>query len=1096
MERLKTGVTQLLLCIVSMSCASCGGGASSIVPPPPPPAADFAISLSTSSVTVSQGSTSPGVTVAIHAENGFTGAVQVTLSGLPTGVSSNPASPFSVPAGASTPVMIGAAANAVAGSYNLTAQGVSGALTHSAAFTLAVQSGSVSTFSRSTFARTDAVSAFDDPPGEPFHRHLTYDSTNKHLFAANRAMNRVEVFSTATQTTVAQIPVPGATSADLSADGSTVWVGTALETIVALDTSTLQARRRYPLAGITPIPGAVFVLPEQILSLASGKSLVGLRQPASSEALLALWDPAVNQLTDLTSAAPQLFQSGVGPMERSGDHSKAIVAAADSSGEAALFDANANLTAGPLSLGSGIVQRVAANGDASRFAALFSSNGILQVLLLNNALAQTGAYTATSVHGLVFSRDNQYIYVGESLAGAPVITILSALDAHLIGRVPDVAIQGVSSEIEDADETQLVFGLSNRGVSFIDAAALATLSASAPSFAMAPSAQPSEGPIGGGTSVTLSGQNFSATPQLKFGKQLVSNATTSGTSQLQVNTPSSITSGAVNIAAFFADGWLAMAPDAFSYGPQVLRILPNAGLPAGGDTVQIYGYGFGSDPAKIAVTIGGAAATLQRAENIATVAPSLNLDNSYPFSVERLTITTPAGASGKADIAITAPSGSVAATKSFQYIQSATTISQPALFRFIAYDQKRQWLYLSNIDHVNVFDLSTNTFSANIYPPGGPPPDAGLRGLALTPDSSQLVVADFGAQSVYLLNPDNSTGSTVVVGGVAGVQNSGPALVAATSAQTVFVSISAEGSTSTCPTCLAQMNLSASPPTVEPAPQPQVSSLAGAPLLHANAAGDRVFLAFGSTTAGPVALWTAASPNQFTTLPDNAIARELRSSADGAMFSTVSNGVTQVRAADLSVVSVPVSPELMQIPSRVYVPGVAMHPSGALVYQPFLTGPSGSAGVKGGIDILDAHSGVLRLRLFLPQQFMTDVDGLHGSFLAVDENGRRLFAITSSDGTPQNASVTILQLANVPLGIGTLSATTGPVAGGTTVTVRGSGFEAGTTATLGGKSAVVTFTDSNTLSLVTPALISGPSQLILTNPDGESVSLDAAFTSD
>ncbi|HMD08676.1 MAG TPA: hypothetical protein VKH63_14140 [Candidatus Acidoferrum sp.] len=75
----------------------------------------------------------------------------------------------------------------------------------------------------------------------------------------------------------------------------------------------------------------------------------------------------------------------------------------------------------------------------------------------------------------------------------------------------------------------------------------------------------------------------------------------------------------------------------------------------------------------------------------------------------------------------------------------------------------------------------------------------------------------------------------------------------------------------------------------------------------------------------------------------------------------------------------------MQIPGRNQVPGFALRPSGALVYQPFLTGPAGNAGVNGGVDILDAHSGVLRLRILLYQQFMTDVDGLHGSFLATDK---------------------------------------------------------------------------------------------------------------
>jgi hypothetical protein len=148
--------------------------------------------------------------------------------------------------------------------------------------------------------------------------------------------------------------------------------------------------------------------------------------------------------------------------------------------------------------------------------------------------------------------------------------------------------------------------------------------------------------------------------------------------------------------------------------------------------------------------------------------------------------------------------------------------------------------------------------------------------------------------------------------------------------------------------------------------------------------------------------------------------------------------------------------------------------------------------VKGGVDILDAHSGVLRLRIVLPQQFMTDVDGLHGSFLAIDENGR-LFAITSKDGTAQNAGLTIAKLANVPLGIGTVTPANGPATGGTQITIRGSGFQNGATVAIGGKTATVTFKDMNTLTLVTPALPPGAQRLAITNPDGETVMLDAAF---
>jgi len=170
---------------------------------------------------------------------------------------------------------------------------------------------------------------------------------------------------------------------------------------------------------------------------------------------------------------------------------------------------------------------------------------------------------------------------------------------------------------------------------------------------------------------------------------------------------------------------------------------------------------------------------------------------------------------------------------------------------------------------------------------------------------------------------------------------------------------------------------------------------------------NSVSISQGATSSG-LAVWNASAPNQFTTFTANASAADLGASDDGTLFALQANGATEIRAADLSLAAVPTSAELAQITGRVPVPGVTLHPSGTLIYQPFLTGAPGSAGVKGGIDILDARSGALRLRLFFPQQFLTDVDGLHGSFLATDENGQRLFASTSSDGTAQNAALTVV----------------------------------------------------------------------------------------
>ena len=289
------------------------------------------------------------------------------------------------------------------------------------------------------------------------------------------------------------------------------------------------------------------------------------------------------------------------------------------------------------------------------------------------------------------------------------------------------------------------------------------------------------------------------------------------------------------------------------------------------------------------------------------------------------------------------------------------------------------------------------------------------------------------------------------------------------------------------------MNLTVSPPTIQPAPQPEVTGLTGAPLVQGTASGDRVFVAFGAAPGGPVAVWSASTPNQFITSVANPFTTDLGASSDGSMFAFQSKGTTEIRAADLSLTSFPTSAELQQFPGRTLVPGIALHPSGALIYQPFLTGAPGSAGVKGGIDIFDAHSGSLRLRIFLPQQFMTDVDGLHGTFLTTDENGQRLFAITSSDGTPQNAALTVVQLAAVPLGIGAITPAAVAVTGGATLTIRGSGFQNASTVTINGKAASVSFKDVNTLLVVTPSLIPGSQLIAITNPDGETVSLDATF---
>jgi IPT/TIG domain len=1084
-------VLALLLCTVG--CGG-GGGGSGVHPPPPQP--DFSIGLSVASLTLPQGGSS-SLTIMVGAENGFSGSVQVTLTGLPSGISSNPASPISVTAGQPAPVVFGASATAATGQFAVSAQGTSGGLTHSSNLALTVQAAAGARLSLSTYVRNDGVALLDRAPGEAVRRHMVYDSFGKRYFVANRAMNRVEVYSATANSLQSTIDVPGASGVGLSRDGATLWVATTLEQILAIDTAALQVKTQYAIRGLSPIPNVVFNRPTELLALDTGKLFVRLKQPAATEALLALWDPAADSFMNLTSVAPSLFQNGLGVMAGSGDQSRVLVGANDASGEVAILDAGGGLLGGPRSLGVGNFSYAAGNTDGSRFAVVFTSSGSSQLVVLDAHLNPVGRYTTSDATGVVFARDGQTLYVAEAFGNGRVVTSLSVATLQKLGQVSDLVIQGIPTFIEEMGDSQIVCGLSNRGVSFLDTSQAATLVLPAPVFANVPTARPAEGPNGGGSGVMLSGANFSDGVQVRFGGQNSGSATYSNSSQLQVVPPASVASGPVNLTAYFSNGWIAIAPDAFSYGPRILQVIPNTGAKTGGDTVYILGQGFGDSSGDVTVKIGSQSATVQKVEAFPAFATSLSMDATYPFPLERITLTTPSGSPGKADISINAPSGSTIAAKAFQFLNGQQTFGHPGLYKFVLYDQGRQQVYLSATDHIDVFDLKAQVFRSTIGPPpNGPPPDAALRGLALTPDNSQLVVADFGAQSVYLINPDGgaNNGAKVPVGGVTGFLNSGPARVAATSASTVFVGLSGEGgSFGGCNACLGQMNLGAFPPTYQPAPQPEVTSVIGAPLMQADAKGDTVFFGFASAPGGPVASWSASIPDDFVLASANDSSSDLTTSADGTLFAMRSSGSTQIRNLELSLVAGPTSAEIENVANRVGVPGVALHPSGALLYEPFLEGAPPSAppvvGVRGGIDIRDAYSGRLRLRVYLPEAFAmlsTDTNGLHGSFFTTDEFGERLFALTSS-------GLTVIQLASVPLGIGSLSPVAGPASGGASLTVRGSGFQTATQATLGGKAAVVTYKDRNTLLLTTPPVSPGPKQLTLSNPDGESISRDAIF---
>ncbi len=97
---------------------------------------DFMIAATPGSQTVAPGGTT-SYTVAVAAQNGFTGTVALSASGLPSGASAS-FNPTSISGSGSSTLTVATASSTPAGNYSLTSTGTSGSLSHSANVTLTV----------------------------------------------------------------------------------------------------------------------------------------------------------------------------------------------------------------------------------------------------------------------------------------------------------------------------------------------------------------------------------------------------------------------------------------------------------------------------------------------------------------------------------------------------------------------------------------------------------------------------------------------------------------------------------------------------------------------------------------------------------------------------------------------------------------------------------------------------------------------------------------------------------------------------------------------------------------------------------------------
>src|SRR5262249_38989195 len=104
---------------------------------------------------------------------------------------------------------------------------------------------------------------------------------------------------------------------------------------------------------------------------------------------------------------------------------------------------------------------------------------------------------------------------------------------------------------------------------------------------------PNTGPTSGGTSVTITGTNFSGATAVSFGSNAAGSFTVNSATQITATSPAGV--GTVDVTVTTEGGTSAISSgDRFTYGsaPTVTNVNPNTGPTSGGASVTITGTNF------------------------------------------------------------------------------------------------------------------------------------------------------------------------------------------------------------------------------------------------------------------------------------------------------------------------------------------------------------------------------------------------------------------------------------------------------------------------------------------------------------------------
>lgn len=1043
--------------IVLSSCGGCSGsqsiGGSS-------GGGSFTISVSPTQISVNQGSVSTPVNVSITPSGGFSGLVSITVQGLPQGVTiNNQTLPLSLGAGDVAPITFAVVSSTAIGTSSVQFAGTAGGTQSTSTLNLqvtATQSGAPS--SRSSFANIDAAPiSLGSSVAAP--KLVAYDSVRQQIFVSNTTLNQVDVFSTATRKQLATIPVAYPYGIDIAADGSAIFVGSFSDFLYVIDPQRLQVVNRISFA-VVPGPGMGTSVnnPQAVATLSDGTLALlmdfGDQFGLANGTSLIIWNPSTNVTTTLVGNVQDL-----GPVARSGDHSKIAFTYQVSGGAGTtvtLYDVATAKTFTGVYTGGGIPYALALNANGSEVAV----GGGLALQTFDGQMNPKQSVNLVSTSGLLFSPDGSMIY---HFTSGIRESVYDSQTLQLIGVFSDMGLEGSGSFAGDLDNAGMIYGVTDHGVSFIDAShPLGT----SDTIIGEDFAAPQAGMLNAATPLSFGVGGTVATPSLTFGSSPALNVSALPFQQgekVSATAPPSPTPGPVNVLTQWPDGLTWLAAEDFSYGPWARYIFETGGPPQGGAPVDIAGYGYGWNLGSPQIFFGQNAATINQ------MAAVSNYIEPYPYQQAQITLmTSPHGTPGPADVKIVSPTGSVTVPGAFHFMSQIIPIPlSPNNLMQGVWDQSRNQIYFTAGSQIQVFSTVSQQFITPITIPNSTAATQ-FAGVAITPDYSKLLVADFGDQSVLIIDLDN-TSSVVSVSTVLPVDQqsnatSNPIELAAANNGKVLVTVPNRNITSPGSNTVREIDLNTLALTARSDMQADASalfrpSLGGSQLLFFDEGFVALYSAATDSFGGEKSLNVGGSRDAAISADGNRIAVE-DALADGQMQSLGFIGYIDLFTLDAN--------------SQF---GEKWHATGSLLYVP----------IDHGFDIIDGNTGNLRERVSLPSiiNSATPVGpGQSIDTLLVDTSGQNLVLITQ-------AGVTSVQLDEVPLGIGSVTPSFGQA--GTVFTLRGSGFAANTTVALNGVNANASFVDSDTLTVTASQNPSGPARITVTNPGGETYPLDAAF---